>query len=461
MRRTPEGGSAPQDRIPPQSLEMEQAVLGAMIIEREAVERVQEILRPEDFYRDAHRRIFEAITALALRDEPVDLLTVQEELREKDALEAVGGLPYLTQLTDAVPTAANAEHYARVVEEKAILRRLIAASTDIRGLAHDDYTSIAEVVDRAERIIFNVAQSRMGTDFTEMRPLIDEVYGQIEERVEHHVDTTGLPTSFAGLDRLTSGLQPSDFVIVAARPSMGKTALAIGMAQHIAVRAGKSVAIFSLEMSKEQLCLRMISSEARVDARRLRTGYIPNDEMVRVGGACARLAEAPIYIDDTSDVSSLEMRAKCRRLKSTGDLSLVVVDYLQLMRAHKATDNRTQEIGEIARSLKGLARELSVPVIALSQLSRAIEQRTDKMPMLSDLRESGSIEAEADLVLFIHRPAYYQQKSEEDAAQDQDAPQPAELILAKHRNGPTGKVSILFEPRFARFENMATDEPEY
>ena len=454
------------DKIPPQSLEMEQATLGAMLIDKAAVETASQILQPEDFYREAHRYIFESILALHIRDEPVDLLTVQEQLREQQVLEQVGGTVYLIQLTDAVPSAANIEYYSQQVEEKAILRRLIGAASQINGLAHQEYDTIGDVVDQAERAVFGVAQKRIGTYFTAMAPLVTQVYEQIEFRSDNKESTTGLKTPFDDFNYMTAGLQPSDLLIVAARPSMGKTSLVLGIGQHVAIRERKPVAIFSLEMSKEQLCIRMICSEARVDAHRLRTGYLQNDDWRKVGETCALLSDAPLFIDDSPDCSALEMRAKCRRLMAEHGLGLVIVDYLQLMRGNRRTDNRTQEISEIARSLKSLARELKVPVIALSQLSRAVEQRPDKHPMLSDLRESGSIEAEADLVIFIYREAYYKMKEsvtaeqEEASKADQEANvesrvEEAELIIAKQRNGPTGKVSVAFHPQYARFDNLA------
>lgn len=457
---------APFDHIPPQSLEMEQSTLGSMLIERAAIEKAAEILRPDDFYRDAHRVIFEAILTLVERDEPVDILSVQQQLRDQNMLENVGGAPYLIQLTNAVPTAANVEYYAKVVEEKAILRRLIAAANEIQGMAHGEYDDIGELVDRAERTVFGVAQRRMRSYFTAMRPLVATVFEQIEHRSENRETTTGLATPFDDLNYMTAGLQASDLIIIAARPSMGKTSLALGMGQYVAIRQRKPVAIFSLEMSKEQLCIRMICSEARVDAHRLRTGFLQDDDWRKVGETCALLSDAPIFIDDSPDCSALEMRAKCRRLMAEHGLGLIIVDYLQLMRGHKRTENRTQEIGEIARSLKSLSRELKVPVIALSQLSRGVEQRVDKRPLLSDLRESGSIEAESDVVIFIYRDAYYKMKEATSAEAEEaekaerrqrgeDKVEEAELIIAKQRNGPTGKVMVAFHPHYARFDNLA------
>jgi len=461
--------AVPLDRIPPQSIEAEQATLGAMLISPAAIEKAAEILRTEDFYRDAHRTIFDAILALVERDEAVDLLTLQDQLRQRNALDAVGGMPYLVQLTEAVPTAANVEYYARLVEERAILRRLLDAAGQIQQLAHSDYEQINDVVDRAERLVFAVGQRRMGAYFTPMKPIIDSVFEGLERRSLHNEPTTGLATHISGFNYYTAGLQPSDLVIVAARPSMGKTALALGMAQHIALRGGQTVALFSLEMSKEQLCLRMICSEARVDAHRLRTGSVRDEEWPRLGDACSRLAQARIFIDDTPDCTAMEMRAKCRRLKAEHGLGLIVVDYLQLMRGHRRAENRVQEIGDIARALKALGREMKVPVIALSQLSRAVEQRDNKRPMLSDLRESGSIEAEADVVLFIYRPAYYEQRKGADgnggasAARTPpgvEAIEEAELIIAKQRNGPTGTVHAGFLPQYALFVDQERTHQE-
>lgn len=462
----------PADRIPPQSLEMEQAILGAMILDRVAVEKAAEILRPEDFYRTEHRILFEAILGLVARDEPVELLTIQEQLRTQEQLERVGGVPYLLQLTNAFSSAANAEHYARIVEEKSLLRKLIDAAGQINTLAHSEYDNIAEVVDRAERAVFGVAQRRIGAYFTPMRPLVSSVFEMIEYRSENKDSTTGLATGLTDLNFITAGLQNSDLVIVAARPGMGKTSLALGIGQYAATRHNQPVAVFSLEMSKEQLCLRMICSEARVDAHRLRTGYLQDRDWRKVGEACAALSEAPIFIDDTPDCSALEIRAKCRRLKHEHGLGLVIIDYLQQMRSHRRSESRTQEIGDISRSLKALARELDVPVMALSQLSRAVEQRPDKRPLLSDLRESGAIEADADIVLFIYREDYYKMKlaAEQGVDEDDDTSAPvqmpapgedrvekAQLIVAKHRNGPTGSVEVAFHPKYARFDNLAKD----
>lgn len=456
----------PFDRVPPHNLEAEQAVLGSMLIERPAVEKAAEILKPEDFYRDAHRYIFEAMLTLAERDEPVDPLTVGSELNERGKFEITGGRGYLMILMEAPATAANIEYYAKMVEERAILRRIMDAGTQIQGLAYAEFDEIGDVVDRAERLVMEIGQRRMGQFFYHLRPLLDEELDRIEKRYESKGLTGGRMTPFDDLNYKTNGLNPSDLIIVAARPGMGKTSLTVQIAQFVAMNENVPVAIFSLEMSKEQLVTRMICSESKVDASRLRNGYLQPEDWQRVGEGISRLADAPIYIDDSPDISAMEMRTKCRRLKAEHGLGLVIIDYLQLMRSHKKTDNRTQEISEIARACKQLARELKVPVIALSQLSRAVESRPDKRPLLSDLRESGSIEAEADIVMFIYRDAYYKMKEggqgEEGQGQDDQNGlkiEEAELILAKHRSGPTGKVMVGWIPAFTRFENLTDRAP--
>jgi replicative DNA helicase len=449
------------DRVPPQNLEAEQAVLGSMLIERPAVEKASEILKAEDFYRDAHRVIFEAILALAEKDEPVDAITLSEELRTRGQFDAVGGQTYLLILMEAPSTAANIEYYARLVEEKSILRRLMDAGTQIQGLAHSEFDTIDDVVDRAEKIIFDVGQRRMGQYFYHLRPLLDEELDRIEHRYETKETAAGRLTPFDDLNWMTAGLQPSDLIIVAARPSMGKTSLAVQLAQHVAINEKLPAALFSLEMSKEQLVTRMICSESQVDANRLRSGMLGPEDWQKVGKGISRLAEAPIYIDDTPDISVMEMRAKCRRLKAEHGLGVIMIDYLQLMRSHKKTENRNQELSEIARGCKTLARELKVPVMALSQLSRAVESRTDKRPMLSDLRESGAIEAEADVVMFIYRDAYYRQKEALDPDQEMNRSErgehkidETELIIAKQRNGPTGKAIVGFIGQYTKFVNL-------
>lgn len=459
-------GFAGFERVPPQNLEAEQAVLGSMLIEKAAVERAAEILKPEDFYRDAHRHLFDAILSLAERDEPVDAITLSDDLRSKGLYEAVGGQMYLLILMEAPSTAANIEYYAKLVAEKSILRKLVDAGSQIQGLAHSEFESIDEVVDRAEQIVFGVGQRRMGQYFYKLEPLLHEEMDRLERGWETKGTATGRMTPFSDLNYMTGGLQPSELVIIAARPSMGKTTLAVQIAQHIAIHEKLPAALFSLEMSKEQLVTRMLCSEAQVDAHRLRTGHLQSEDWVRVGHAAGRLAEAPIYLDDTPDISAMEMRAKCRRLKAEHGLGVVMVDYIQLMRSHKKTENRNQELSEIARACKTLARELKVPIMALSQLSRAVEARPNKRPMLSDLRESGAIEAEADLVMFIYRDSYYSRKGNIDQEEDlqninrESPPDPTELIIAKHRNGPTGTANVGFIGKYTRFVEMDRSHSE-
>lgn len=454
------------NKIPPQNLEAEQSTLGSMMIDNTALEKGIEILKPEDFYREAHQLIFEVLLSLAERNEPVDIVTVQEGLRNLNRLDKVGGTEYLMSLLDAVPTASNIEYYAKIVEEKSILRRLIDATTQISGWCYGQVDDADALVDQSEQLIFKVSQKRMGDYFTPLSSLAHDVFEKIEQQYDQKLEVSGLSTGFGKLDKITSGLQASDFIIVAGRPSMGKTSFALDIARHVAVNEKKPVAIFSLEMSKEQLTMRLLCSQSKVDAQRLRSGNIKNDEWTRLADGVGKLYDAPIFIDDNTSVTGLQMRAKCRRLKAEHGLSLVVVDYLQLMSGSKRTENRVQEIGEIARSLKGLARELDVPVIAASQLSRSVEQRVDKRPMLMDLRESGSIEAEADVVIFLYRDAYYKQK---ELIMDNEGNQinpmsrqsegvidnTAEIIIGKQRNGPTGMIKLAFIPEYACFENLA------
>ncbi len=454
--------------VPPHSIEAEQSTLGAMLIERSAVEKVFEILDKDDFYRDNHQTLFDVISTLAERDVRVDLITVQEELKNRDKLEAVGGIAYLTALFDTVPTAANVEYYAKIVEEKATLRRLIEASLEIIGSARGEVEDVGEVIDQAERAIFGVSQQRTQAYFSPLRTLLLSVYDKAEELAEMKSKISGLSTGIDDFDEITSGLQNTDLVIVAARPSMGKTSLCLSIAEHVAIKEKKPVAIFSLEMSKEQLALRMLCSQAQVNSHKLRTGHLTEDEWTKLAGVVQSMYEAPIFIDDATETSALTMRSKCRRLMAEHGLGLIIVDYLQLMRGHRRTENRVQEIGEIARGLKSLGRELKVPVIALSQLSRSVENRENKRPLLSDLRESGSIEAEADMVCFLYREAYYKMKEAFNAdAENGERPErqemeETELIVGKHRNGPTGMVKVGFMPQFAKFTNLdltRTDEP--
>ena len=461
------GGGPLGALVPPHSIEAEQSTLGAMLIERSAVEKVFEILHKEDFYRDAHQTLYDVISLLAERDEPVDFITVQNELKNQDKLDTVGGIAYLTSLFDTVPTAANVEYYAKIVEEKATLRRLISASLEIIGSARGEVEDVGEVLDEAERAIFGVSQQRAVAYFSQLRTLLVDVYGKAEDMMETKAQISGLPTGIHDFDMITSGLQSTDLIIVAARPSMGKTSLCLSIAEHVALKEKKPVAIFSLEMSKEQLALRMLCSQAEINSHKLRTGHLNEDEWGDLAKVVQNMYDAPIFIDDATDTSALTMRAKCRRLMAEHNgLGLIIVDYLQLMRSHRRTENRVQEIGEIARGLKSLGRELKVPVIALSQLSRAVESRENKRPMLSDLRESGSIEAEADMVCFLYREAYYKMKeaynTEGAERPERQAMEETEIIVGKHRNGPTGMVKVGFMAEYAKFVDLdltRTDEP--
>ena len=451
------------------------AVLGAMLLgDRGAIERATEILSRDDFYRDAHAHIYDAMIALTEKDEPVDIVTLKDELQRKGILDGIGGVGYLMQLGDIQFTTANIVYYAKIVNEKGILRRLIEAASEIAGSAYGEVEEVTELVDRAERTIFEVARQRSNNGFTPLRPIMSELFEKIDALYHEKGITTGVDTGYKDLNYITSGLQEGDLFILAARPSMGKTSLAMGIGQNAAVLAGKTVAVFSLEMGKDQLVQRMLCSEARVDAHRLRTGYLHDEDWHALALANERLWNAKIFIDDSTDISTLEMRAKCRRLRAEYGLDMIIVDYLQLMRGSgkSGEGNRNEEITSIARGLKSLARELSVPVIALAQLSRAVERREDKRPMLSDLRDSGSIEAEADVVGFIYRPAYYERKQaisqdDDDKAEEERRAgggeyegEEAELIIAKQRNGPTGTVKLAFLPKYARFDNLEVGREE-
>src|SRR5213596_1893756 len=417
-------------RVPPQSLEAEESVLGAVMLDNPVVDRVVEMLRPEDFYRGAHRKLFRAMVELNGRSEPIDLITLSETLKARGDLAEVGGGAYLAELTERVPTAANAVHYAKIVRERSILRGLIEASTEIASRGYQAPDNVDELLDHAERLIFGIQERKVRQAFTKLSEVLVESIKTIERLYEQKQAVTGVSTGFADLDALTAGLQPSDLIVVAGRPSMGKTALCLNIAEHAALRADVGVAIFSLEMSKEQLALRMLCSESRVDLKRVRTGHLSDREFPKLAMAAGRLADAPIFIDDTPALSVLELRAKARRLKRdpSTKLGLIIVDYLQLMRSTEGKDNREQEISEISRSLKALAKELSVPVIALSQLNRQVESRNPPKPRLADLRESGAIEQDADVIAFIYREEVY--------VEDSDKKGVAEIIVAKQRNGP-------------------------
>src|SRR5690606_11762765 len=397
------------DRLPPHSLEAERAVLGAILMDPQALTLVAERLRPDDFYRQGHQRLFQAMLNVAERGEPIDLVTVTEELQKTKQLEEVGGVTYLTELADSVPTSAHVDHYARIVEEKAILRRLIRTATQIASAGYAGGDDVAEIIDEAERKILDISQRRIRKAFLPIRDLLMDTYERIEQMHENRGGLTGIPTGFPDLDRMTSGLQRSDLIILAARPSMGKTAFALNLAQNVALHAGETVAIFNMEMPAIQLVQRMLSAEGNIDAQVFRTGSLGEEDWEKLTMAIGTLAEVPIFIDDTPGLTVFDIRAKLRRLQAEHGLGLVVIDYLQLIRG-RGGESRQQEISEISRSLKLLARELNVPVIALSQLSRAVEQRQDKRPMLSDLRESGSIEQDADIVAFLYRDDYYNEE---------------------------------------------------
>ena len=441
------------DRQPPFSPEAEASVLGGMLIDGDAVARVVEFLDDSMFYREAHRRLFRAMIRLFERDSVLDVITVSEELKKAGELENAGGLEYLASLLDAVPTAANIEYHGRIVHDKALLRRLIdAAQTIVRDVYEPGESAVDEVLDQAEQRIFRVSDSRDRQGFVWIKEVLWPTFEHIENLQEFPGGVSGLATGFVDLDRMTTGLQPGDLAIVAGRPSMGKTSWVLNVAQTAAIENGVPVAIFSLEMSKEQLVQRFLCAEGRVDSQRLRRGRLEPDEYQRLARAAGHLNTAPIWIDDSATANVLEMKAKARRLKAEADLGLVVVDYIQLMSGSRRTDSRVHEVSEISRGLKALARELEVPVIALSQLSRAPEQRTDRRPQLSDLRDSGSIEQDADLVMFLYRPEYYSGPTDKDGNSIEGK---AELIMAKQRNGPTGTVELYFHKSYTRFDSIS------
>ncbi|HEX7714547.1 MAG TPA: replicative DNA helicase [Bacillota bacterium] len=434
------------DRVPPQNIEAERSTLGSMMLEKEAIYKGSEVLRPEDFYREAHRVIFEVVTQLANKGEPVDIITVSEELKRREMLDKIGGVAYLTALANSVPTAANIEYYARIVEEKSLLRSIISVATNIVSLGYAGSEEVDQILDEAEKQIFQISQKRNIKGFVSLKSILIETFERIEQIYESKGGVTGLPTGFTDLDRMTAGLQPSDLVILAARPSMGKTTFALNIARHAAVELKIPVVIFSLEMSKEQLALKLLCSEAGVDNQRIRTGTLMDNDWPRLSHALGRLSDSTMFIDDTAGVSALDIRARARRIKAENGLGLIVIDYLQLMQNRGRSENRQQEVSEISRSLKSLARELNVPVIALSQLSRAVEQRQVKVPSLADLRESGSLEQDADMVAFLYREDYYNPETDKKNITD--------LIIAKQRNGPTGSIEMLFQREFSKFVGL-------
>ena len=439
------------DRLPPQSIEAEQSVLGAILIDRDAMIEIADFLKPEDFYRQAHGRIYAVMLDLSERREPIDIVTVSEALERTGDLEAVGGRSYLGTLSNSTPTAVHAGQYARIVERKSLLRNLIGAAGKIAGIGYEDPAEIQEAIDRAESELFAVSQRRIGAGFSPLKSLLHDAYDRLDYLHAHRGEISGVRTGFGDLDTLTTGLQKSDLVILAARPSVGKTSFALNIAEHAAVTDRKSVGIFSLEMSKEQLVLRLLSSVSNIDSQRLRTGFLEELDFARIAPAMNSLSEAPIFIDDTPNITTMELRTKARRLQAEVGVDLIIVDYLQLMQSSTTTRdaNRVQEVSEISRGLKALARELKVPVIALSQLSRQPEMRESKEPRLSDLRESGSIEQDADLVMFLWRE---KERGSDDQQTDGEV---VKLKLSKHRNGPTGEIDLWFKKAQTRFVSYA------
>jgi len=441
-------------RVPPQSIEAEESVLGGILLENTALDRAIEVIGSDDFYREAHRKIFRGMLELSERGEPADIITLSEVLRSRGDLVDVGGVTYLAELAERVPTAANILQYARIVKEKAILRGLIGTATDIATRGYEANQDVEELLDSAEQRIFAISEGRIRPAFYRMGEVIMETLKTVERLHAHKQLVTGVPTGFKDLDRLTAGLQPAELIILAGRPGMGKTALALNIAQHAALcPGGHAVAVFSLEMAKEQLVLRMLCAQARVDSAKVRGGFLSDRDFERLAIAAQQLGDAPIYIDDSPGLSVLELRAKARRLKrdQSVNLAMVIVDYLQLMRGLGSTDSREQEISQISRSLKNLAKELHVPVVALSQLNRQVEQRAERRPLLADLRESGAIEQDADVVAFVFREEAYHPENEEVRGI-------AEVIVAKQRNGPVGSIKLTFRSEYTRFENYTSDE---
>lgn len=448
-----------EERVPPQNIEAEQAVLGAMLIDKEAIAKATEVLSADDFYREAHRVIFSAMLELYNKNEAVDMVTVTEILKRDNKLEDIGGIAYITSLANVVLTAANVKYHAEIVAEKSVLRQLVRVSTEIAAMGYEANDDVGTLLDTAESRILEISNRKKKADFTPINDILMDSVQSIESLLQNKGGLTGIPAGFADLDKLTSGLHPSDFIILAARPSMGKTALALNIVQNVALRAHKaiggeprSVAFFSLEMSKEQLVNRMLCAEAGIDSQRLRVGEMHDEDWTHLWDACDTMSRAKIYIDDTAGITAMEMRSRARRLKAEHGLDLIVVDYLQLMQGSGKRNNsgdRQQEVSEISRSLKALARELDVPVLALSQLSRSVESRQIKRPMLSDLRESGSLEQDADIVAFLYREDYYNPETENKHT---------ELIIAKHRNGPVDTVNLFFQKQFTKFVGFTKRE---
>lgn len=439
------------EKIPPQNLEAERSTLGAMLLDQEAIARVLELLREDAFYQEAHRIIFRAILSLYDRNEPIDYITLTDWLSRNGDLEKIGGAAYITSLTDGVPTTAHAEYYARIVKEKYLLRSLIRTSTQVVQRCYREGEEADQLLDEAEKALFELAQDRQRGSVLHVRDIIHDAMEMVENLSKHESNITGVSTGFPEMDMMTSGLQPGELVILAARPSMGKTAFALNIAANAALQTKVPVAVFSLEMSSEALVTRMLCSEARVNLSSVRRGSLNEGDLGHLSMAAGRLFDAGIFIDDSAGINVLELRSKARRLKSEQNIGLVVIDYIQMMSAVGRSDNRQQEIATISRSLKGLAKELRVPVLVLSQLSRAAESRSDRRPMLSDLRESGAIEQDADLVTFIYRDAYYEKEKKDDRS--------SEIIIAKQRNGPTGMIKLIFNQEYTRFDSASLRTP--
>ena len=442
-------------KLPPQNIEAEQSILGGVLIENDALNTVVEFLEDGDFYREAHQKIFKCMIALSEKNEPLDLITLTNELKKKKELEDIGGASYLAGLVESVPTAANIAYYAKIVKEKSILRKLISTATAIVTQSYQEGKNLEDFLDEAEQAIFRISENQVRPAFYPIKEIVKESFKVIERLYEKKELITGVPSGFKDLDRKTAGFQNADLIIVAGRPSMGKTALCLNIAQHAAINVKIPTAIFSLEMSKEQLAIRMLCSEARVDSARLRSGFLGESDWPKLTMAAGALSDAPIFIDDSAAISVLELRAKARRLKADRGLGLVIVDYLQLMRGRSGAERREQEISEISRSLKALAKELNIPVIAISQLSRKAEDRPGRRPQLSDLRESGAIEQDADVIIFIYRDEVYNPDSDQRGT--------AEVIIGKQRNGPTGKADLSFISEFTTFKDLfrgAEDEIE-
>jgi replicative DNA helicase len=447
----PETLAAPE-RTLPHNLEAEKSVLGAILIHNEAFNHAAELIDSKDFFRDAHRRIFDKMVALSERNDAIDLVTLKDELARSNELDEVGGPAYIASLADGVPRSANVEHYARIVKEKATLRSLIHSANRILSDAYRAEEDADLILDGAEKAIFEIAEDRIREGFVPLRDLVQSSFATIEKLQQHKGLVTGVPTGFVDLDEMTSGLQPSDLVLVAARPSMGKTSFVLNIAQHVGTQTDMTVGFFSLEMSKEQLFMRMLTAEARIDAHRFRSGFLNEKDYGRLSHALGTLAEARVFIDDTASLGVLEMRAKARRLQAEHGLHLLIIDYIQLMQGRGRFESRQTELASISRSLKGLAKELRIPIIALSQLSRAPETRSDHRPQLSDLRESGALEQDADVVMFIFREEQYR---DADGQPNQEAEGVAEIIIGKQRNGPVGTARLAFIKEHTRFENLA------